>query len=326
MSSARMLLLLLLLLTLLPPFASSSTYQHVDQLTLEALGLEIRSIKQNLSVALNELRNLDSFIPQLPWGNLTSSTVRCSLPYNWSQINTRRQEGSVKIGGLGLLMQIDRRRHVLRLRRGAGGLPPMGSRLAAPLDPGEVLYASVLRSIRVLIPSPLQQGPFQPDLAISNILAQLKALEQEIRSGGCGGSCASLQEMHQLLDQYYLEPGYLWNAGSFSQCSSLCGTGVAKRSVTCVSKLLAQVEDTRCSNRSKPLTEVPCVNHSQCSYEWEVGAYSECLTGCGQGLRRRSVSCRRSDGVTVELGKCLGTAPADEEVQRELNEGGRTCD
>ena len=123
--------------------------------------------------------------------------------------------------------------------------------------------------------------------------------------------------MQLLLDQYYLEPGYLWSAGSFSECSSLCGSGVARRSITCISKLLEQVEDVRCSNRSKPLAEVPCLNLSQCSYEWEVGPYSECLTGCGQGLRRRPVSCRRSDSVTVEAAKCLGSAPVGEEVLKD---------
>ena len=46
-----------------------------------------------------------------------------------------------------------------------------------------------------------QSGPFQPDLAISHILAKLMALQQEIRYGGCVAQ--------QLMDQYYLEPGYL---------------------------------------------------------------------------------------------------------------------
>eukprot|EP00960_Hanusia_phi_P067464 766638-Hanusia_phi.AAC.2 len=41
-------------------------------------------------------------------------------------------------------MQASRRRHVLRLRRGTGGLPPLGSRLAAPLDSGEVPHTSIV--------------------------------------------------------------------------------------------------------------------------------------------------------------------------------------
>ncbi|EKX38199.1 hypothetical protein GUITHDRAFT_115744 [Guillardia theta CCMP2712] len=105
-----------------------------------------------------------------------------------------------------------------------------------------------------------QQEPFQSNLAVSHILAKLKALEQEIRSGGCGGSCVSRQQVQQLLDQYYLEPGYLWSAGS----SSLCGRGVARRSITCISKLLEQVEDVRCSNRSKPLAETCAAEGKTC--------------------------------------------------------------
>eukprot|EP00960_Hanusia_phi_P025072 737453-Hanusia_phi.AAC.1 len=104
-------------------------------------------------------------MPQLPWGNLTSSTVRCSLTYNWSTIISKKIAGRIQMGGLGHLMQrnrcvlnpalyktkvrglglrlrqplcaASRRLHVLRLRRGAGSLPPLGSRLPAPPHPGE---------------------------------------------------------------------------------------------------------------------------------------------------------------------------------------------
>ncbi|EKX50295.1 hypothetical protein GUITHDRAFT_104106 [Guillardia theta CCMP2712] len=288
------LLVPLLLLSFSPPLASSSPTSDVDRHALAALEWEIRSIKQSLSATLEELRSLNASVassPQLPWGNLTSSVVRCSLPYNWSQIVNKEDEGRVQIGGLGHLMQMDRY-EVWVCDYDNRCVQQAGDAMCFVFD---------------------EQGPFQPDLALSNILAQLKALQQEIRSGGCGGSCVSQQQVQQLLDQYYLEPGYLWSAGSFSECSSLCGSGVARRSITCISKLLEQVEDVRCSNRSRPLAEVPCLNLSQCSYEWEVGPYSECLTGCGQGLRRRPVSCRRSDGVTVEAAKCLGSAPVGEE-------------
>eukprot|EP00960_Hanusia_phi_P075051 768367-Hanusia_phi.AAC.5 len=122
------------------------------------------------------------------------------------------------------------------------------------------------------------------------------------------------QEVQELLDQYYLEPGYLWSAGSFGECSSLCGSGVARRSVTCVSKLKQQVEDYLCANRSKPLAEAPCVDRSQCSYDWQVGAYSSCLVSCGQGDRRRDVSCRSSDGVVADPAMCGGLAPVAQEV------------
>ncbi|EKX38135.1 hypothetical protein GUITHDRAFT_115688 [Guillardia theta CCMP2712] len=281
-------------------------------MTLRALEWEIRSIKQNLSATLDELRSLNtsvSSLPQLPWGNLTSSVVRCSLPYNWSQIINKEEEGRVQIGGLGHLMQIDKY-EVWVCDYDNRCVQQEGDALCFVFDEVKEIFLPWGLDSELLL---TQQGPFQPDLAISNILAKLKVLEQEIRSGGCGGSCMTSQQVQQLLDQYYLEPGYLWSAGSFSQCSSLCGSGVAKRSITCISKLLEQVEDFRCSNRSKPFAEVPCANYSQCSFEWEVGAYSECLTGCGQGSRRRSVSCRRSDGVVVEIVKCLGSAPVQEE-------------
>ncbi|EKX43308.1 hypothetical protein GUITHDRAFT_110724 [Guillardia theta CCMP2712] len=279
---------------------------------MRALEWEIRSIKQSLSATLDELRSLNSSVtsmPQLPWGNFTSNSVRCTLAYNWSQIIEKEDQGRVQLGGLGHLMQIDRF-EVWVCDYDNRCVQQTGDAMCFVFDEVQEVFLPWGLDSQLLL---TQQGPFQPDLAVSHILAKLKALEQEIRSGGCGGSCVSRQDVQQLLDQYYLEPGYLWSAGSFSECSSLCGSGVARRSITCISKLLEQVEDIRCSNRSKPLAEVPCLNLSQCSYEWEVGPYSECLNGCGQGLRRRSVSCRRSDGVTVEIGKCQGWAPVNEE-------------
>ena len=99
--------LLLLLLSIHPSVLSSPD----AEVTLKALECEIRSIKQDLSATVSELRTLNSSVssmPQLLWCNLTSSIVRCSLPYNWSQINHKEEAGRVQIGGLGHLMQMDR--------------------------------------------------------------------------------------------------------------------------------------------------------------------------------------------------------------------------
>lgn len=54
----------------------------------------------------------------------------------------------------------------------------------------------------------------------------------------------------------------------FLQCSSDCGQGVHKRTVSCTNP------QGVCDPLSEPTQEEPCENHSKC-YEWKTGDWSK---------------------------------------------------
>jgi len=93
-----------------------------------------------------------------------------------------------------------------------------------------------------------------------------------------------------------------WRAGEYGACSSTCGAGVAARSVICVdgSGELA----SGCDQSGKPATSEACTDVSSCTYAWATDSFSACNTSCGTGQSSRTVSCRRSDGTSVDDSYC----------------------
>ncbi|XP_056268077.1 A disintegrin and metalloproteinase with thrombospondin motifs 17 isoform X2 [Pseudoliparis swirei] len=76
----------------------------------------------------------------------------------------------------------------------------------------------------------------------------------------------------------------VWEASEWSKCSSDCGQGVHKRTVSCTNP------QGVCDPLSEPTQEEPCENHSKC-YEWKTGDWSKCSSSCGKGLQSRVVQC-----------------------------------
>ncbi|XP_061819734.2 A disintegrin and metalloproteinase with thrombospondin motifs 17 [Nerophis lumbriciformis] len=76
----------------------------------------------------------------------------------------------------------------------------------------------------------------------------------------------------------------VWEASEWSQCSSGCGPGVHKRTVTCTNPR------GQCDPLSQPTQEESCEDYSKC-YEWKTGDWSKCSSSCGRGLQSRVVQC-----------------------------------
>ncbi|KAG9266527.1 A disintegrin and metalloproteinase with thrombospondin motifs 17 isoform X1 [Astyanax mexicanus] len=76
----------------------------------------------------------------------------------------------------------------------------------------------------------------------------------------------------------------VWEASEWSKCSSDCGRGIRKRTVTCTNP------QGLCDPASQPTQEEPCEDHSNC-YEWKTGEWSKCSSSCGRGLQSRVVQC-----------------------------------
>mmetsp|Transcript_5075 Transcript_5075/g.12507 ORF Transcript_5075/g.12507 Transcript_5075/m.12507 type:complete len:376 (+) Transcript_5075:557-1684(+) len=100
-----------------------------------------------------------------------------------------------------------------------------------------------------------------------------------------------------------------WEVGSWSSCSTTCGTGTEQRRVVCNAG-----DDAQCG--TKPESERECENYKGCEYT--VGQWSECSERCGPGERTRHVQC---DGVKCEGDKppsseqCLGRAETCDECK-----------
>lgn len=89
---------------------------------------------------------------------------------------------------------------------------------------------------------------------------------------------------------------YVWKVSEWSKCSSLCNGGKQTRTVECRGFLVdIQVNSSLCS-AVRPETEQVC-NDEPCPAEWIVGNWSQCTRTCGNGLQRRSVTCRNILGA-----------------------------
>ncbi|XP_012672675.2 A disintegrin and metalloproteinase with thrombospondin motifs 17 [Clupea harengus] len=75
-----------------------------------------------------------------------------------------------------------------------------------------------------------------------------------------------------------------WEASEWSKCSSDCGRGTRRRTVTCTNP------QGRCDPVSRPGDEEACEDHSKC-YEWKTGEWSKCSSSCGRALQSRVVQC-----------------------------------
>ncbi|KAM4662260.1 papilin isoform 2-T2 [Discoglossus pictus] len=99
-----------------------------------------------------------------------------------------------------------------------------------------------------------------------------------------------------------------WKVSEWGPCSATCGGGVQTRSVFCVSyegRSSQQVmNDAECAAfTEKPPTQQVC-NHKACA-RWSAGPWTECSTECGEGIQKRTVTCRTDSGSLVQDTACM---------------------
>lgn len=105
---------------------------------------------------------------------------------------------------------------------------------------------------------------------------------------------------------------FSWLTGSFSSCSSTCGSGSQSRTVECERSEGTIVGDANCL-AVKPALSQSCSDYSSCTYQWISESWNSCSNTCGSGTHSRNVYCERSDGTTVGDINCLAAKPITSE-------------
>ncbi|XP_033117455.1 A disintegrin and metalloproteinase with thrombospondin motifs 16-like [Anneissia japonica] len=84
-----------------------------------------------------------------------------------------------------------------------------------------------------------------------------------------------------------------WSTGSWSDCSTDCGTGFQTRSVQCLSTVRVGSEDpiaeSECDAANKPVSSRSCTG--ELCPSWKIGDWSACSVVCGGGFQTREVFC-----------------------------------
>ncbi|XP_034976519.2 A disintegrin and metalloproteinase with thrombospondin motifs 10 [Zootoca vivipara] len=94
---------------------------------------------------------------------------------------------------------------------------------------------------------------------------------------------------------------YLWQYVSWTKCSALCGGGSQVQPVVCRNQAdSSTVFNHLCSPDTKLPERQRLCNTEPCPPAWVIGNWSECSRSCNQGVRTRSVTCRRKISTMEE--------------------------
>uniref|UniRef100_UPI00358E6FA8 A disintegrin and metalloproteinase with thrombospondin motifs 9-like n=1 Tax=Myxine glutinosa TaxID=7769 RepID=UPI00358E6FA8 len=121
----------------------------------------------------------------------------------------------------------------------------------------------------------------------------------------------------------------LWQVGSWGECSVTCGHGYNVRAVRCFAGGYSQeLHDDHCNAATHPTDTQNCQINPCASVsngitsgtepqqtQWRFGSWTQCSASCGQGSRKRYVSCRDPRGGVASEAQCAHMQrPAETEV------------
>nr|DBA14302.1 TPA: hypothetical protein GDO54_005295 [Pyxicephalus adspersus] len=111
-----------------------------------------------------------------------------------------------------------------------------------------------------------------------------------------------------------------WNTGPWTSCSTECGEGIQKRTVTCRTDSGTIVQDTACTHQVKPTDSQLCYGEN-CVQEigWHIGEWGLCSKSCNNGIRKRQVVCADSDRNFYEPETCEAYEPEKPAVIESCN-------
>ncbi|CAL8246654.1 unnamed protein product [Lota lota] len=112
---------------------------------------------------------------------------------------------------------------------------------------------------------------------------------------------------------------FVWHLGDWTVCSASCGDqGRRVRRARCVSPGGREVSPAMCHHLPRPVAPPVGCNIRDCPPSWVVSVWSKCSVTCGEGWRRRQVSCKRllaSGGAsTLPAAACEGVEPPDRQL------------
>jgi len=136
-------------------------------------------------------------------------------------------------------------------------------------------------------------------------------------SGAFAQSASDVVVMRRSLDPKTRT--YAWIPDAWSQCSNSCGGGQQTRAVQCMMNGKHGSPDVNCGP-NRPADNQSCYDIQGCSYTWQPGEWTD-MSGCGQVVETRELTCLRGDGKTVPNDQCPAPAPDTSREVRDL----RTC-
>ena len=104
---------------------------------------------------------------------------------------------------------------------------------------------------------------------------------------------------------------YNWVESGFGNWNSTCSSSATRtQTVSCRRSDGTTVGNSNCNAGTKPATSQTQAVYSGCGYNWVTGGWQDPGASCTPSeTQTRSVTCRRSDGVTVANGNCGGGKP-----------------
>ncbi|CAH2328136.1 papilin isoform X1 [Pelobates cultripes] len=122
--------------------------------------------------------------------------------------------------------------------------------------------------------------------------------------------CAAFTEKPPTQQACNIRACATWNVGPWTECSSECGEGIQKRTVTCRTDTGVVVQDLMCMTQVKPTDSQLC-NGENCVQEigWHIGEWGLCSKSCNHGIRKRQVICADNDRNFYEPETCKSYEP-----------------